>query len=136
MFESGATLAPDLGLDPTLELDIAGESVAFESSVPWALIDTVFGMICLDRCTKVRRLCIASKVDEDVLRLGGGKTRLVIDHTPLLGRVGGPNIWKRYVSAHMSHLRYWGTRGVVRHTGYATNHRRSNRRGPTGTDQV
>jgi hypothetical protein len=112
MLESGATFAPDLGLDPTLELDIAGESLAFESSVPWALIDTVFGMICLDRCTKVRRPCITSKVDEDVFGLGGRKTRLVVDHTPLLGRVGGPNI------------------------GYVTNHRRSNRRGPTGTDKV
>jgi hypothetical protein len=111
MLESGATFAPDLGLDPTLELDIAGESLAFESSVPWALIDTVFGMICLDRCTKVRRPCITSKVDEDVFGLGGRKTRLVVDHTPLLGRVGGPNIWKRYVSVYMSHMGYWGTGG-------------------------
>jgi hypothetical protein len=93
-------------------------------------------MVCLDRCTKIRRLCITSKVDEDVSGLGCGEARLIIDNTPLFGRVGGPNIWKQYVSVHMSHLDIGEPGGVVRHTGYATNHRRSNRRGPTGTDQV
>lgn len=92
MLERGAAFALDLGLNPTLQLGVAGESVPLKSSISGALVHSVLGMICLDRCTEIRRLCITVEVDEDVSGLGIGKARLVVDNTPLLGRVDGPNI--------------------------------------------
>jgi hypothetical protein len=45
-------------------------------------------MVCLDGCPKKRGFGIAGEEDDNISGFGSGKTRLMINDTPLFRRVG------------------------------------------------
>ena len=92
MLEVGAALPLDLGLDPSLQFSIAGESIALKSGIPGVLIKTILRMVCLDRCAEVGGIGLAGEENEDIPGLGRGKAR-VVNAAALLGltfRLGEP----------------------------------------------
>jgi hypothetical protein len=88
MLKSRAAFSSDLCLNPALEFTISGKSIPLKSSVSWILIGSILRMVCLDGCPKKRGFGIAGEEDDNISGFGSGKTRLMINDTPLFRRVG------------------------------------------------